>query len=88
MGITIIQGHHARLPSLDLPSQLQQFVRSAGQTLEFLPCKGLADFVAQMRATRSRSTEFILLDPGDLAYEAKHHPEFGLHDAFSPPRQR
>jgi 3-dehydroquinate dehydratase-2 len=82
MSIRIIQGPHARFPSTDLLRQLQQLVRAAGRTLELCPCGGLRDFVAQVRATKPGSTEFMLLDPGDLAYQAKDHPEAGLDDAL------
>lgn len=35
-----------------------------------------------MCAAGSDSTEFVLLDPGDLAAEVREHPEAGLVDAL------
>jgi 3-dehydroquinate dehydratase-2 len=82
MSITIIHGPHAHRPNVDLLQQLQQRVTAAGQTLEWCPCRSLADLVATVRATKPCSTEFVLLDPGELACQARNHPEAGLGDAI------
>ena len=84
LSIMIIQGPHAtaRSISAELLGQLQQLAHAAGRTLELCPCGGLRDFVARVRAVRSQSTEFMLLDPGELTQEAQGHPEAGLCDAL------
>ena len=84
LSIMIIQGPHAaaRSISAELLNQLQQLAHAAGRTLELCPCGGLRDFVARVRAVRSQSTEFMLLDPGELTQEAQGHPEAGLNDAL------
>ena len=61
---------------------LQSLARMAGRTLEVCRCQGLRDLVTQLRTARERDAEFILIDPGELAHEARIHPEEGLHDAL------
>ncbi|MFC5743713.1 type II 3-dehydroquinate dehydratase [Dyella tabacisoli] len=83
MTIMIIQGPHASAGSLgnDLLSHLQSLAHAAGRTLELCTCGGLRDFVARVRAVKP-TTEFMLLDPGDLAQQVQVHPEAGLGDAL------
>jgi 3-dehydroquinate dehydratase-2 len=80
----IIQGPQATARSLsgELLGHLQQLARTAGRTLEICTCGGLREFVARVRAGRSPSIEFMLLDPGDLAQQVQAHPEAGLGDAL------
>jgi 3-dehydroquinate dehydratase-2 len=80
----IIQGPQATARSLsgELLGHLQQLARAAGRTLEMCSCGGLRDFVARVRAGRSQTVEFMLLDPGDLAQQVQAHPEAGLGDAL------
>jgi 3-dehydroquinate dehydratase II len=80
----IIQGPHATARSLsgELLGHLQQLARAAGRTLEMCTCGGLREFVARVRAVRSQTVEFMLLDPGELAQQVEAHPEAGLGDAL------
>lgn len=80
----IIQGPHATARSIsgELLNHLQQLTHAAGRTLELCPCGGLRDFVARVRAVKPQSTEFMLLDPGELTQEVQGHPEAGLGDAL------
>ncbi|MGC1551103.1 MAG: type II 3-dehydroquinate dehydratase [Rhodanobacter sp.] len=80
----IVQGPHpvADLLSGELLRSLQQLARTAGRTLEVCSCSGLRELVAHVRAARSRATEFMLLDPGELGQQVQAHPEAGLHDAL------
>jgi 3-dehydroquinate dehydratase II len=80
----IIQGPQATARSLggELLGNLQQLARTAGRTLEICSCEGLREFVARVRAGRSQTVEFMLLDPGDLAEQVQAHPEAGLGDAL------
>jgi 3-dehydroquinate dehydratase-2 len=80
----IIQGPHATARSLsaELLGHLQQLARAAGRTLEMCTCSGLREFVTRVRAGRSQTIEFMLLDPGELAQQVQEHPEAGLGDAL------
>lgn len=80
----IVHGPHPSGHSLpqELQQQLQQQAGAAGCTLELRGCKDLSHFVGQVCAAGSDSTEFVLLDPGDLASEVREHPEAGLVDAL------
>jgi 3-dehydroquinate dehydratase-2 len=82
MSIRIIQGPHAQSPCTEVLHQLQQLATAAGRTLELCPCGCLPDLIDQVRATEAGTTEFMLLDLGDLAYQAKNHPEAGLDGAL------
>ncbi|QNK03141.1 hypothetical protein [Dyella telluris] len=88
MSIVIIQGPHAQQPHAaslaggELHPNLQQLAAAAGRTLELFRCNGLCDFVACVRSMKRRSSEFMLLDPGELGPEATAHPEAGLSDAL------
>jgi 3-dehydroquinate dehydratase-2 len=80
----IIQGPHAptRSISSEILSHLQQLAHAAGRTLELCSCGGLREFVARVRAVRPYHTEFMLLDPGELAQQVNEHPEAGLGEAL------
>jgi 3-dehydroquinate dehydratase-2 len=80
----IIQGPHAPSRSIsgEILVPLQQLARAAGRTLELCRCGGLCEFVARVRAVQSHHTEFMLLDPGDLAQQVNEHPESGLGEAL------
>lgn len=82
--ILILQGPHATggLLGGDLPTSLESLVRGAGRVLSVCTCSGLRELVAQIRAAKARDTEFMLLDPGDLADEVRDHPEEGLDEAL------
>ena len=84
MSIVIVRGPHGRGPSLpaELFNHLRQQALQAGRTLELRACGALRDFVEQVGAARSEVTEFVLLDPGDLAPEMRAHPEAGLSEAI------
>ncbi|WP_267225954.1 hypothetical protein [Dyella silvae] len=82
MSIRIIQGPHAQSPDTEVLRHLQQRANAAGRTLELCPCGCLPELIDQIRATEADSTEFMLLDLGDLAYQAKIHPEAGLDGAL------
>ena len=62
--------------------QLLQQADAAGRTLELRSCGNLQDFVVQVCAAKAESTEFVLLDPGDLSPQVRAHPEAGLNDAL------
>ncbi|WP_156171330.1 hypothetical protein [Dyella japonica] len=84
MSIVIVHGPHTSghpLPQ-ELQQQLQQQAGAAGCTLELRGCSDLRHFVGQVCAAGSDSTEFVLLDPGDLASQVREHPEAGLVDAL------
>jgi 3-dehydroquinate dehydratase II len=80
----IIQGPHASARSIssDILSHLQPLARAAGRTLELCRCAGLREFVARIKAVRPHHTEFMLLDPGDLAQQVNEHPDAGLGEAL------
>jgi 3-dehydroquinate dehydratase II len=82
--IMIIQGPHAPARSIsgEILGHLQQLAHAAGRTLELCSCGGLREFVARVRAVQSHHTEFMLLDPGDLAQQVNEHPESGLREAL------
>jgi 3-dehydroquinate dehydratase-2 len=84
VSIVIVHGPHTSGHSLpqELQQQLQQQAGAAGCTLELRGCKDLSHFVGQVCAAGTDSTEFVLLDPGDLASEVREHPEAGLADAL------
>jgi 3-dehydroquinate dehydratase-2 len=80
----IIQGPHATARSLsgEFLGHLQQLARAAGRTLELCSCAGLREFITRVRAAQSQTTEFMLLDPGELTQEVNAHPEAGLGEAL------
>lgn len=82
--ILIVRGpHHLDDPwGGELATTFESLVRGAGQVLSVCACSGLRELVAQVRAARAKDTRFVLLDPGDLAEEARKHPEAGLDDAL------
>lgn len=84
MTIIILRGPHPVGHSFngELLSSLQQLGREAGRIVEVCTCTGLRDFIASLRRARSRTPEFVLLDPGNIAQEAQAHPEAGLRDAL------
>ena len=84
MSILIVHGPHTRSSSLsqELQQQLQQQAHEAGRALELRTCDDLQDFVVQVCAAESRNTEFMLLDPGDLAPQVHAHPEADLAGAL------
>jgi 3-dehydroquinate dehydratase-2 len=84
VSIVIVHGPHTSghpLPQ-ELQQQLEQQAGAAGCTLELRGCSDLSHFVGQVCAAASDSTEFVLLDPGDLASQVREHPEAGLVDAL------
>jgi 3-dehydroquinate dehydratase-2 len=84
VSILIVHGPHTSSNSLphELQQQLQQQAVAAGCTLELRGCSNLSHFVGQVCAAGADSTEFVLLDPGDLASQVREHPEAGLIDAL------
>lgn len=82
--ILIVQGPHAigGFRGGALSTSLQALARAAGRVLSVCTCSDLRELVAHVRAAAGRDTEFMLLDPGDLAGEARAHPEEGLDDAL------
>jgi 3-dehydroquinate dehydratase-2 len=82
MSIRIIHGPHAHAPGTDQLRQLQQLAKASGRTLELCPCSCLPELIAEVRATDVVCAEFMLLDLGDLAYQAKRQPEAGLDGAL------
>ncbi|WP_199097653.1 hypothetical protein [Dyella sp. ASV21] len=85
MTILIVQGPHAGQRSLgeDWVSALAQRARAAGRTLAIHRCSQLREFVGSIRSARAVDTEFMLIDPGELAEAAREHPEEGLVDALA-----
>lgn len=84
MSILIVHGPHTSSSSLtqELQQQLQQQAHDAGRALELRTCDDLRDFVVQVCAAKSGTTEFMLLDPGDLAPQVHAHPEADLAGAL------
>ena len=84
MSILIVHGPHTSRSSLpqELQQQLQEQAGAAGCTLELRGCSDLSHFVGQVCAAGAANTEFVLLDPGDLAAQVREHPEAGLVDAL------
>lgn len=84
VSIVIVHGPHTSGCSLpqDLQRQLQQQADAAGHRLELRGCGNLPGLVGQVCAARADSAEFVLLDPGELAWQAREHPEAGLVDAL------
>ena len=84
MSIVIVHGPHGsgHSPTADLLSHLKQQASEAGRTLELRACGALRDFIALVGSARSEVTEFVLLDPGNLAPEMRAHPEAGLSKAI------
>jgi 3-dehydroquinate dehydratase-2 len=82
--ILIVQGPHVAAGSLgsDLSPSLHSLARAAGQVLSVCKCSDLHELVGHIRAAKSDDTEFMLLDPGDLAEAARAHPEEGLDEAL------
>jgi 3-dehydroquinate dehydratase-2 len=80
----IVHGPHATGSSFtqELLLQLQQQAHTAGRSLKLCTCGDLRDFVAQVCSIKFHTTEFVLLDPDDLATQAHAHPEAGLADAL------
>ncbi|MFQ6311918.1 hypothetical protein [Lysobacter capsici] len=70
MSILILQGRH--LSSQPLQShfllELRGLAAAVGRNLELRPC-------ASLRAARRRRSEFVLLDPGELAPHALAEPK-------------
>jgi 3-dehydroquinate dehydratase II len=84
VSILIVHGPHAASssPTQELLSQLQQQAHAAGRTLELCTCGNLRDLVVNVCAVKSQTTEFVLLDPGDLTSQVQAHPEAGLVGAL------
>jgi|GEM_PF-419783 len=84
VSIWIVHGPHAASGSFtqDVHRQLQQQADAAGRTLELRECSNLRTFVGHVCAARNDDTEFVLLDPGELASQVREHPEAGLTDAL------
>jgi 3-dehydroquinate dehydratase-2 len=84
VSIVIVHGPHGsgHSPTADLLCHLKQQAFQAGRTLELKACGALRDFIALVRSVRSETTEFVLLDPGNLAPEIRAHPEAGLSEAI------
>ena len=84
VSILIVHGPHTSCSSLprELQQQLQEQAGAAGCTLELRGCSDLSHFVGQVCAAGAANTEFVLLDPGDLAAQVREHPEAGLVDAL------
>lgn len=84
VSIWIVHGPHTASGSLtqDLQRQLQQQADAAGCALELRECSNLRTFVDHVCAAKTDDTEFVLLDPGDLAPQVREHPEAGLTDAL------
>ena len=82
--ILIVQGPHAagHVSGGDLSARFESLVRATGQALSVCTCGGLRELVARVRAAKAEGTDFMLLAPGDLAEEARAHPEAGLDDAL------
>jgi 3-dehydroquinate dehydratase II len=82
--ILIIQGPQPAARSLgtDLLAGLRQLAQAAGQSLEVCRCSGLKDFMARLRSARSSTTQFMLLDPGELNRQIGAHDDSELGDAL------
>ncbi|WP_114238757.1 hypothetical protein [Dyella sp. C9] len=85
MTILIVQGPHAGHRPLgeEIAGGLRQLARKAGHALAISRCEGLRELVGSIRAARQRHAEFMLIDPGTLAEEARAHPEEGLQEALA-----
>lgn len=77
VSILILQGRH--LSSKPLQShfllELRGLAAAVGRNLELRPCASLRELVGSLRAARRRRSEFVLLDPGELAPQALAEPE-------------
>lgn len=84
VSILILHGPHTADSSFtqELLLQLEQQVHAAGRALTLCTCSDLRDFVVQVCAIKSHTTEFVLLDPGDLTSQVQAHPESGLAGAL------
>lgn len=84
MTILIIQGPQPAARSLgtDLLAGLRQLAQAAGQSLELCRCSGLKDFMVRLRSARCPTTQFMLLDPGDLNRQLHAHDDTELVDAL------
>jgi 3-dehydroquinate dehydratase-2 len=84
VSILIVHGPHTTGSSFtqELLSQLQQQAHAAGRSLKLCNCGDLQDFVVQVCSVKSHTTEFVLLDPGDLTSQVHAHPEAGLAGAL------
>lgn len=83
MSIVIVHGPHTGghpLPRL-LQQQLEEQAGAAGHALELRGCSNLGHLVGEVCAASNDSTEYMLLDPGELAAQLREHPEAGLVDA-------
>ncbi|WP_158543512.1 type II 3-dehydroquinate dehydratase [Dyella solisilvae] len=85
MTILILQGPHPGQRPLgeDISNGLRQLARAAGRTLSISRCAGLRELVGSIRSASRADTEFMLIDPGELAEQAREHPEEGLQDALA-----
>lgn len=77
MSILIVQGPHAEGHAVggDFVAALQRVVQAAGHTLAVRQCGGLKDLVGHIRALRADETEFVVLDPGELAQQVRAQPD-------------
>jgi 3-dehydroquinate dehydratase II len=84
VSILLVHGPHTTSRSLtqELQRELQQQADAAGRTLELRACGDLKDLVVEVCAAKSDTTEFVLLDPGDLLKQIRAHPEVGFTDAL------
>ncbi|MBN7137410.1 hypothetical protein A7A76_22110 [Lysobacter enzymogenes] len=77
MSILILHGRHpacAPLPANFL-LELRRLAQAVGRNLELRPCASVRELVGSLRAARRRSSEFVLLDPGELTPQALAEPE-------------
>lgn len=83
MTILIVQGPHAAGHAVgsDFVVALQRAVQAAGHTLDVCQCRGLPDLVGRIRSLRAADTEFVVLDPGELAGQARAQRD-GLDEAL------
>ncbi|RAO75713.1 type II 3-dehydroquinate dehydratase [Dyella jiangningensis] len=84
MTILIVQGPHTagHFAGGDLSARFDSLMRAAGQDMSVCTCGGLRELVARVREAKAEGAEFMLLAPGNLAEEARAHPEAGLDEAL------
>ncbi|MGO1069423.1 hypothetical protein [Lysobacter sp. CA199] len=77
MSIVIVQGAHPDSAPLgaEFYAGLRRLAAQMGRRLEVRPCASLREFVAQLRAARTRRAEFVLIDPGELAPQTLAEPD-------------
>lgn len=77
VSILILQGRHPASTPLPSPFllELRRLAQAVGRNLELRPCASVRELVGSLRAARRRRSEFVLLDPGELAPQALAEPE-------------